>query len=138
MSEHSATRIPSEARCGRNAASVAIASGQACAIARRSLRKERSAAGRSRSWPTLEQLVLHGWQWDASSQAPGESMEKTQQLEDIAANLDDISLILDEIKDEVPEQERTNAKALQKIEDGVTRAADAVDEAVESASDSDS
>jgi hypothetical protein len=65
-------------------------------------------------------------------------MEKTQQLEDIAANLDDISLILDEIKDEVPEQGRTNAKALQKIEDGVTRAADAVDEAVESATDGDS
>ena len=45
---------------------------------------------------------------------------------------------LDEIKDEVPEQGRTNAKALQKIEDGVTRAADAVEEAVESATDGDS
>jgi archaellum component FlaC len=70
--------------------------------------------------------------------ASEESMEKTNQLEDIAANLDDISLDLDEIKDKMSQQGSTSAKALEKlekIEDGVTRAADAVDEAVESGTD---
>ena len=73
--------------------------------------------------------------------ASGESMEKTNQLEDIAANLDDISLDLDEIKDKMSKEGGTSAKALEKlekIEDGVTQAADAVDDAVESGTDGDS
>ena len=68
-------------------------------------------------------------------------MEKTNQLEDIAASLDDISLDIDEIKDKVSKQGSTSAKALkelEKIEDGVTRASDAVDDAVESGTDGDS
>jgi hypothetical protein len=40
----------------------------------------------------------------ADPKPPAESMEKTHQLEDIAATLDDISLILDEIKDKAAEQ----------------------------------
>ena len=59
-------------------------------------------------------------------------MEKTRQLENIAANLDDISLTLEEIKDAAAQGESTSAKALDKIEADVTRAADAIDEAVDS------
>jgi hypothetical protein len=63
-------------------------------------------------------------------------MNETNRLEDIAASLDDISLDLDEIKDKMSEQGITSAKKklakLEKIEDGVTRAAEAVDDAVES------
>ena len=59
-------------------------------------------------------------------------MEKTRQLENIAANLDDISLTLEEIKETAAEGGRTSAKALDRIEDDVTRAADAIDEAVDS------
>ena len=63
-------------------------------------------------------------------------MEKRRQLENIAANLDDISLTLEEIKDAAADGGSTSAKALDKIEDEVTRAADAIDEAVDSSTSS--
>jgi len=59
-------------------------------------------------------------------------MEKTRQLGNIAANLDDISLSLEEIKDAAAEAGCASAEALDKIERDVTRAADAIEQAVDS------
>ena len=59
-------------------------------------------------------------------------MEKTRQLGIIAANLDDISLTLEEIKDATAENGCASAEALDTIERDVTRAAEAIEQAVDS------
>ena len=63
-------------------------------------------------------------------------MAQPQNLDRIAANLDDMSVTLDEIKDEVQADgasaigEKTGKK-IDKIQSDIERAADAIDEAVD-------
>ena len=57
-------------------------------------------------------------------------MNTSRKLEDIASNLDDISVTLEEIKDTVENGESSDAK-LDKIQHGVDRAADAIEEVID-------
>jgi hypothetical protein len=56
----------------------------------------------------------------------------TRKLEEIASNLDDLSLTLEEIKESVQEEGRSDQKVLDKVEKDMERAADAIDDVVDS------
>ena len=58
-------------------------------------------------------------------------MSTSRKLEDIASNLDDLSVTLEEIKDTVEDDDTADTKKLDKIQLGIDRAADAIEEAVD-------
>jgi len=59
-------------------------------------------------------------------------MSEERQLENIAAQLDDLSLQVEEVKDVVSEEEsEAPAQALEKIEKDIARAADAIEDATD-------
>jgi hypothetical protein len=55
----------------------------------------------------------------------------SRKLEEIASNLDDLSVTLEEIKETVKDDEAADPKKLDKIQRGIDRAADAIEEAVD-------
>jgi len=58
-------------------------------------------------------------------------MSHDDKLAEVAAKLDDISLTLEEIKSKVTEEGAPTATKLDGVQKEVTRAADAIDEAVD-------
>ena len=59
-------------------------------------------------------------------------MGNSRKLEKIASNLDDLSVTLEEIKEAVQDDDPAGMKKLDKIQGGMDRAADAIEEVVDS------
>ncbi len=55
----------------------------------------------------------------------------TRKLEDIASDLDDISLSVEELKETAHGDDAVDAEALDEVERGIARASEAIDEAVD-------
>ena len=53
----------------------------------------------------------------------------TRKLEDIASNLDDMSITLEEIKEEIASDDPPSTEKLDQIQNEMERAADAIDDA---------
>ena len=58
-------------------------------------------------------------------------MGTVRKLEEIAADLDDLSLTLEEINETVKEEGTADRQTLAKVESDIERAANAIDEAVD-------
>ncbi len=58
-------------------------------------------------------------------------MGNSRKLEKIASNLDDLSVTLEEIKEAVQDDDPADTKKLDKIQGGMDRAADAIEEVVD-------
>ena len=58
-------------------------------------------------------------------------MSTPRKLEEIASNLDDMSVTLEEIKDTVEQDHPADTKQLDEIQDGINRAADAIEDTVD-------
>jgi DNA-binding transcriptional MerR regulator len=58
-------------------------------------------------------------------------MGTERKLEEIATDLDDLSLTLEEIKQAVQDKSTTEQKTLAEVESHIERAADAIEEAVD-------
>jgi methyl-accepting chemotaxis protein len=55
---------------------------------------------------------------------------KKRQLEEIASNLDDMSVTLEEIKDQVQDNEAPSSKKLDKVQAGIEKATEVIDESL--------
>ena len=54
----------------------------------------------------------------------------SRQLEEMASNLDDLSLTLEEIKEEITDGSRRETEKLDKVHTEITRTADAIEESL--------
>ena len=58
-------------------------------------------------------------------------MSTPRKLGEIASNLDDMSVTLEEIKDTVEQNQSADTKQLDEIQDGIDRAVDAIEDTVD-------
>jgi len=58
-------------------------------------------------------------------------MNTPRKLEDIASDLDDISLSVEELKETVQSDDSVDAEALDEVQRGIARASEAVDDAAD-------
>ncbi len=59
-------------------------------------------------------------------------MTKSRKLEEIAANLDDLSITLEEIKEEIKSDDTRGAEKLDKVHTDIERAVDGIEESLTS------
>ncbi len=57
-------------------------------------------------------------------------MTKSRKLEEIAANLDDLSITLEEIKEEITSDDTRGAEKLDKVYNDIERAVDGIEESL--------